>query len=50
MADTVITVALGSGAQLSEAELYEREDYVVPSLDLRDISGKEVEEREAEVC
>jgi hypothetical protein len=32
-----------------EAELYEGEDNVVPPLDLRDVSGKEAEEEEAEV-
>jgi hypothetical protein len=33
-----------------EAELYEREDDVVPPLDLCNISGHEAEEGKAEVC
>jgi hypothetical protein len=33
-----------------KAELYEGEDNVVPPLDLLDVSGKEAEEGEAEVC
>ena len=34
----------------SKAELYKREDNGVPLVDLRDVSSKEAEKRETEVC